>query len=197
MKDTALIVFFRKPTLGKVKTRLATSVGDHKALKVYKALLNHTKEVTQDFQGDLYLYCAEELLFDIHWNYTEIRLQRGIDLGQKMKNAFEDCFSKGYKKVLIIGSDCPQITYELLNDASNSLDEYDSVLGPANDGGYYLLGFSKDIIESTFLNMKWSTETVFSETVRRIQNEERSCKILQELIDIDTYEDLVESKFLL
>lgn len=190
MKDSALIVFVRKPELGKVKTRLAASIGEQKALLVYKELIKHTKEVTQDFNGDLYLFCAGSLLFDLHWNYEEIRLQEGIDLGQKMKNAFEYCFSKGYQKVLVIGSDCPQISYQLLNQASLRLNETDAVIGPANDGGYYLLGFKDHISPEVFVNMKWSVNSVFEETVKRLQEQQRSISVLDELIDIDVIEDL-------
>ena len=195
MKDAALIVFVRKPELGKVKTRLAATIGDHKTLKIYKQLLAHTKEVTQDFNGDLYLFCSESLLFDLHWNYEEIRLQEGIDLGQKMKNAFEHCFNKGYKKAIIIGSDCPGINYTLLNQASSLLNKSDAVLGPANDGGYYLLGFRNSIQTDVFVNMKWSTEHVFNETLLRLQQKQKTVEILEELIDVDTYEDLIESGF--
>ena len=196
MKESALIIFIRKPELGKVKTRLAATIGNQKALKVYKALLNHTKEVTQDFDGDLYLFCAGSLLFDLHWNYSEIKLQEGIDLGQKMKNAFEYCFEKGYKKVLIIGSDCPEIDYKTLNHASEKLNDHDAVIGPANDGGYYLLGFKNTIIDEAFINMKWSNDKVFDETVSRLENNNCSVATLQELIDIDTYEDLEKTTFI-
>lgn len=142
---TALIIFVRKPELGKVKTRLAATIGIERALKVYKDLLVHTKSVTQNLPIDKFVFYHNEITKEDIWDNKSFNkiLQAEGDLGFKMQEAFTAIFDKGYDKVLILGSDCFQLEEAILKDALHLLDQKDVVIGPANDGGYYLLGMKK------------------------------------------------------
>jgi rSAM/selenodomain-associated transferase 1 len=115
-------------------------------------------------------------------------VQHDGDLGQKMYAAFENVFSRGHTKVLIIGSDCPGLTSADLQLAFEKLSNCDVVIGPANDGGYYLLGL-RSLEEAFFINKQWSTESVCAATLEDIQRLGLSCWSLPELVDIDTEAD--------
>lgn len=190
MKE-ALIIFVRNPELGKVKTRLAAQIGDEKALNVYRKLLAHTKELAVETGTDVFVF-ATEALSDDYWNQFTIAQQKGDDLGQKMQSAFEAVFNKGYEKVVIIGSDCPELSCAHIQEAFQSLDEKDVVIGPAKDGGYYLLGMKK-IHEKLFHNKAWSTAKVFEETITAINELQLSYKQLETLRDVDEEKDLPQS----
>ena len=156
----ALIIFVRNPEAGKVKTRLAATVGDEKALHIYKQLLDHTLTITKNMAVEKYVFYAGEISQTDMWKearYSRL-LQKEADLGEKMRTAFETVFLNGHAKVIIIGSDCIELTTEIFNQAFENLDEYDAVIGPANDGGYYLLGM-KSLHAELFINKPWSTET--------------------------------------
>ena len=116
--------------------------------------------------------------------------QEGGDLGSRMKNAFDKVFSTGAEKVIIIGSDIPDLTAEIINNAFAYLDTSDVVIGPSKDGGFYLLGM-KIMHEELFEGIEYSTAKVFSETLSRLRELNLSCKLLPELQDIDTEEDLI------
>ena len=104
-----------------------------------------------------------------------------------MKNAFQFVFQT-HSKVLIIGSDCASLNRKILNDAFHKLEDFPFVIGPAMDGGYYLLGMNK-LYPEVFENIKWSSKEVFSETLENIQKLNKSVYLLPELSDIDTVED--------
>ena len=116
-------------------------------------------------------------------------LQSGASLGDRMYHAFANAFEKEYQKVLIIGSDCLELNHEHLKDAFQSLDKHETVLGPAKDGGYYLLGMSK-LRKNIFENKNWSTTTVFGDTVQDLKASQTSYYLLPELSDVDYEEDL-------
>lgn len=199
-KDALLIIFAKNPELGKVKTRLAADVGDAKALEIYRFLLQHTLIQTKNLAADKVIYFSENLpqesLFPKEFFSTAI--QKGKDLGERMENAFQDAFRKEYKKVIIIGTDLPDITSEDIRAAFRFLDKNDYVFGPARDGGYYLLGM-KCLNSALFQNINWSTATVFKESLAAIP-ENKSVKLLQTKNDIDTLKDIepnsVLNKFL-
>lgn len=186
----ALIIFVRNPELGKVKTRLAKSVGDEKALEIYKDLLRHTHEITLDVACDKFIFYADAINTTDIWenNLFNKELQSGIELGQKMNNAFLKLFQKGYCKIVIIGSDCPSLTTGIIEEAFAKLDEADVIIGPSKDGGYYLLGLS-DLITGLFENKEWSTDKVFAGTLENIHSENKKYALLPKLADIDTIED--------
>src|SRR5688500_17588345 len=122
MLDPALIIFVRKPELGKVKTRLAAEVGDEKALAIYKRLVDHTCAVSVAAHCDTFIFSTEKLDGE-PWIAFQQELQCDGDLGNKMSNAFEHLFAKGYQKILIIGSDCPSLTTKHVDSAFEKLDD--------------------------------------------------------------------------
>ncbi len=189
--SSAIIIFVRNPEKGKVKTRLAATLGEEKALEIYMGLLEHTKAITRGLTGvSRYVFYAGSINGNDTWSKDDYHkmVQHNGDLGQKMYYAFKDVFAQGHDKVLIIGSDCPGLTSDSLQTAFDKLSNCDVVIGPANDGGYYLLGL-KNLEEAFFLNKQWSTESVYAATLEDIQNLGLSYWSLPELVDIDTEED--------
>jgi len=193
MKNNALIIFTRNPLLGRVKTRLAKKIGKKKALEVYRDLLFHTMTETQKIDCDKYLFYDEAIDSDDIWpNDIYIkRVQFGLELGDKMQNAFELLFKQGYKKCIIIGSDLFELKWQHINDAFKELEHNDVVIGPAEDGGYYLFGMKKEIT-SVFKNKDWGSSTVLADTLNDLEN--YKIDFLEMLNDIDTVEDLEKSK---
>ncbi len=147
--------------MGKVKSRLAATVGEQRALDIYKQLLSHTHTVSKKIDADKFIFYEDFLNEEDIWENTIYKkfLQQGENLGQRMKHAFEKLSSKGYEKILIIGSDCYELTTGILNDAYEALSMVHLVIGPASDGGYYLLGMAK-FIPALFDNKVWSSDTV-------------------------------------
>lgn len=193
MNTSAIILFIRNPVLGKVKTRLAKSIGDENALQIYKVLVTHTRQVTGDLLCDKYVYYSETITDD-EWDsgIFKKKLQKGADLGEKMANAFRELFAEGYQKLLLIGSDCHELNTGVLQNAFDSLDDSDLVVGPAVDGGYYLMGM-KAPHKELFQGIEWSTEKVFQQTISAIQQKKLSAAILPLLNDVDGIEDLTET----
>ncbi|MCB0746683.1 MAG: TIGR04282 family arsenosugar biosynthesis glycosyltransferase [Ignavibacteriae bacterium] len=117
--------------------------------------------------------------------------QNGKDLGEKMLNAFEQVKSKGFEKILIIGSDVPDISKDLITNSLNELNKTDVVISPSDDGGYSLLGL-KEINSFLFQNIEWSTQKVLNQTIDAIKQNKLSLTKLKTLNDIDTKEELIE-----
>lgn len=187
----AIIIFVRNPERGKVKTRLAATVGEDKALKIYLQLLEHTATITMSLREvSRYVFYSGAIVENDLWSesFFHKMIQSDGDLGRKMFTAFLSVFSKGHNEVVIIGSDCPGLTTDGLLSAFDSLSRHDVVIGPANDGGYYLLGL-KELREDFFLNKEWSTEGVCKATRDNIRTLGLSCCCLPELVDVDTEED--------
>jgi len=191
-----LIIFIRNPELGKVKTRLAKSIGDNKALEVYRLLLLKTRSVVLNVSARRFLFYSDQVNLSDDWDsvYFEKQLQLNGDLGAKMKAAFNTAFEQESSKVIIIGSDCYDLSEEIINRAFESLEEFDAVIGPANDGGYYLLGMNTFLPE-VFDGIEWSTSSVFAKTVGRFKSLNRTVSVLPELVDIDEFSDLEASSF--
>ena len=133
----ALIIFTRNPELGKCKTRLAATIGDESALEIYKYLLQHTAKLSEKVKADKYLFYSESIKREDIWDATIFnkKLQQGNDLGERMENAFTELFELGYEKVIIIGSDLLDLSSDDVNEAFDFLNENDTVIGPAKDGG--------------------------------------------------------------
>ena len=188
----ALIIFLKYPDLGRCKTRLAETIGDENALKIYKKLLSHSHQITKDLPVDKFLYFDTQTDKNLDWegNY-KIAYQKQTDLGGRMEQAFADVFGQAYYKVIIIGSDCIELKTEIINDAYRQLNHYDVVIGPAKDGGYYLLGLNNPTPQ-LFQNIEWSTNTVLSDTIKTIQNLGLTYSFMPVLSDIDIEEDLTE-----
>jgi len=129
----------------------------------------------KDWLGDHYLYMS----------------QGGENLGEKMKNGFVEAFSMSFKRVVLIGSDIPDLPLEFIEEAFTSLREKDVVIGPSFDGGYYLIGFKDQTFSPrVFDGIHWSTESVFEKTLKVLTQEGLTVHTLQPLRDIDTVEDL-------
>jgi len=190
----ALIIFAKNPVPGKVKTRLAADIGNEMAFEIYLKLLYRSYANTKNIICDKFLFLSDrkdEDLFDE--NFIQY-LQKGNGLGEKMKNAFNEILKNGYGKIIIIGTDCPELDENILSDAFEKLNENDFVIGPANDGGYYLLGL-KSKADYLFEEIEWSTEKVLKQTIDKIESEHKSYFLLKELIDIDDNSDLDSSEF--
>ena len=186
-----ILIFTRNPELGKCKTRLAKTIGDENALSIYKLLLNKTILATSNLDCDKVVYYSEKISENDNWdpNIYQKEQQEGYDLGERMLKAFEQNFNKGYEKVIIIGSDLFELTQKHIEEAFLSLNSNDAVIGPAEDGGYYLLGL-KDKKEMIFKNKKWGTSTVRKDTLDDLSNEH--VHLLEVLNDIDIYEDCLK-----
>jgi len=190
MKESALIIFQKKPELGKVKTRLANTIGDEKAVEVYRYLLDHTHRQVALLEVPTFVFFEKEEQpeYLLNSNYHSA-IQGTGNLGDRMKAAFLEVFEQGYKKIIIIGTDCLELDAEILDQAFLSLETNKVVLGPARDGGYYLLGM-KELYQRLFENKNWSTPTVFSDTVTDIKALGLNFHLLNELTDVDIYQDL-------
>ncbi len=194
-----LIIFTRNPILGKVKTRLAKTVGNQTALDIYLFLLQKTKEVTQNVHCDKVIFYSEEILENDLWDTTTHKknLQVGKDLGAKMNHAFETCFEDKYDKVVLIGSDLYDLEVSHIEEAFEKLEKKEVVIGPATDGGYYLIGLKKTYPE-IFQNKNWGTSSVRKETLKNL--EKVNVHLLPILNDVDVFEDIEHhaafSKFL-
>jgi len=191
----ALLIFIRNPELGKVKTRLSKTIGDDAALTIYTYLLQHTTTITESVKADKFVFYSEKIKKNDFWDNSIFRkkLQEGKNLGNRMENAFTELFLLGYEKAVIVGSDLFDLQAEHIENAFISLDNHDVVIGPAKDGGYYLLGM-KRLHKRVFQNKKWGTETVRKNTLQDLQNE--SVFLLEELNDIDIYDDMKDNSTL-
>ncbi|PAU94951.1 glycosyltransferase [Aliifodinibius salipaludis] len=192
--DQILIIFTKNPEKGKVKTRLAKTVGNPKALQVYHKLLEITKSIADQ------LHISKQVWYSCFINDNDIwsegnyekRLQKGDNLGLRMQHAFKKAFADNYQKVVIIGSDCSALTPQLIEQSFRALNNHQAVIGPARDGGYYLLGMT-NFYSSLFEDKPWSTSSVFEETIRQFEELNISYNQLPVLNDIDTEADLKAS----
>ncbi|WP_343065392.1 TIGR04282 family arsenosugar biosynthesis glycosyltransferase [Arenibacter arenosicollis] len=184
-----LLIFTRNPELGKCKTRLAATVGDEIALDIYKFLLNHTKNFTKGLNISKWVCYSDNIWENDIWDnfIYDKKVQYGDELGQRMANAFMDGFEAGHKKIIIIGSDMYDLTENDLKEAFNSLHHHDYVIGPAIDGGYYLLGM-KVFNPTLFENKNWGMDTVLEATLHDLKDE--NYIMLAPKNDIDYFEDI-------
>lgn len=188
-----LIIFARHPELGKVKTRLAAEVGAAAALRVYQELLAHTRAVVAPLAAHKTVWLTGETTLApdsaAPWADYEQREQPTGDLGQKMHAAFAHELAHAAPAAVIIGTDCPGLTTAHLTAAFDALHTHDLVLGPATDGGYYLLGM-KQLWPALFQHKAWSTATVAADTLADAHRLGLRVHLLPELSDIDTAADL-------
>jgi hypothetical protein len=184
-----LLIFTRNPELGKSKTRLAKTIGDQTALEIYKFLLKRTQEIAVKVNADKAVYYSVKVRNNDIWDssiYQKYQ-QFGEDLGVRMKNAFKNGFEAGYKKVIIIGSDLYDLSSKIIDNAFQKLESNDFVIGPAEDGGYYLLGMNF-LQENIFENKDWGTENVRKDTLVNLKD--KKVFLLEMLNDIDVFEDI-------
>jgi rSAM/selenodomain-associated transferase 1 len=198
MSDTALVVMARYPEIGKTKTRLARTIGNHETIRLYQAFLT---DLARRFAGQL---C------DLHWAYTPAEVdfhafvatltpafaqhmrcfpQQGADLGARLLNAFQWTHARHFERTIVISSDSPQISREIVAQAREALHEADVVLGPAEDGGYYLIAMRKPY--DVFSGVPMSTSVVMQRTIELAERQGLSVRLLETLFDIDELPDLL------
>jgi rSAM/selenodomain-associated transferase 1 len=186
-----LIIFVKTPRLGTVKTRLAGKLGKQGALSAYKKLVKQLVKNLQGLKEVQLRYAPDDGLTEIEsWlqpGWTAAPQGEG-DLGERLNLAFESAFSEGFTKVVIIGSDCPYVAQNDIEEAWETLQKKDVVLGPAQDGGYWLIGLRKNQ-PLLFRGIPWSTDQVLAQTLQRAKSQELSISLLQILEDIDRVEE--------
>jgi rSAM/selenodomain-associated transferase 1 len=189
-KDRLLLTFIKNPIPGKVKTRLGKSIGHEAAVEVYKKLLAKTRTAAMEANCNCHLYYGDYVNTTDDWPAEHFGkfLQHPGDLGDRMSQAFKNSFEQGYAYVLIIGSDCPEMNAPLLDEAFDQLEQHDVVIGPATDGGYYLLGMRQ--YYPLFDNIAWSTDSVLDSTLKKVKEQELRVAQMREMSDLDTLEDL-------
>lgn len=193
--DSALIIMARHPRRGAVQSTLANTLGE-------------------DIAAEFHRLCAERLFLELerlpfpvkrylfysgkddesalrHWtgDSFSFELQRGEDRGERLQYAFATTFAKRFRKAVIVGTDIPDLTAGLIDEALHLLDSYDAVIGPDHNGGYYLLGL-KAVHEPLFRDVPWGTSRVYGHTLRMIKTLNLSLAFLPVLIDVNTEDDL-------
>lgn len=198
MSDVALVIMARYPEWGMVKTRLAQSLGPDATLQVYQSFL---RDLAERFAGWHY---------DLHWAYTPVGCdfstfasklvperevsmrafpQRGLDFGSRLYQAFQVTASSHFARTILISSDSPQVSREIIAQADHALESADVVLGPAEDGGYYLIAMREP--HDLFRDIPMSTEHVLEMTIAKAQHKGLQVALLETLFDIDTQPDLM------
>ena len=191
----ALLIFIKNPEKGNVKTRLAATIGDENALRVYKKLVTYTRQTVEDLQADKQLWYSQFIPDNDEWDEQTFskKIQEGESLGERMKTAFARAFDDGYERVVIIGSDCGQLEANHVEQAYEALQKNQVVIGPSQDGGYYLLGMNR-FIPGLFEGKDWSTTKVFTQTLGDCKKDGLSVRVLEELNDVDTEADWEQVK---
>ncbi|MBJ6142089.1 TIGR04282 family arsenosugar biosynthesis glycosyltransferase [Hymenobacter sp. BT559] len=195
-----LLIFAREPILGRVKTRLAADIGPEAALATYRELLAVTAAAVRAAQVPATVWLAEAPATTAlglpasaarpEWPGLPWRVQPPAGLlGERMAHAFAEAFASGAGHVVIIGTDCPGLTADLLRQAFAQLATHDLVVGPATDGGYYLLGVN-ELHASLFANKQWSTDTVLATTLADAEHLGLRVAQLPTLADVDSGADL-------
>jgi hypothetical protein len=191
LKSNALVIFVKNARRGHVKTRLASSLGEDKALSIYLALCERVRNVCLGFSGKCYVYYSEYIPSEPDLWFDDFFIKRKqdpvIDLGLRMKAAFNELLPV-HSSVILIGTDIPHLTTHILEESILLLKNTDVVLGPSDDGGYYLIGMKKTN-DYLFQNMTWSIDTVLSESIQRINMNNAIYHLLKKLPDIDTADD--------
>ena len=193
------IVFAKAPITGAVKRRLIPAIGAEAACRLHELMVEHgVAKVVKAGLGDVQLWCAPDtqhpLFHALQQRYSiSLHKQTGNDLGERMHHAF-DAALRDYRQVLIVGTDCPFLNTKLMAEAINALAHADSaVITPAHDGGYVLLGLSRNE-RHLFDDMEWGTAQVCQETLSRLDKYHYQCKVTNTIHDIDRYEDLLYLK---
>ena len=192
--NKGLIIFARKPVPGRVKTRLAQDVGDQAAADLYAAMLDDVLENAANLEGirTMAFWATDgDTNLPLPAAKVESFVQSGMDLGERMAAAFESAFASGMEACCIIGTDSPDLPVEYISKAFDHLDndEVDAVFGPAEDGGYYLLGL-KQWWPGLFQNIPWSTEVVLESSLKRAGELGLRTALLPIWYDLDEMKDL-------
>lgn len=193
--ESCVLLFVKYPAPGKVKSRLAGHLGATLAAEIYRNFVLDILDTLHKLDVNLRIF------FEPAHSPSEFRqwlgedcsyvVQSGGNLGKRMKNAFSYGFGEGFSRVVLIGSDLPDLPGDFIALGLEALDTHDAVLGPSSDGGYYLIGFSKQtFLPEAFDNIAWGTNRVFTHTVRMLKRHHRKLLALPRWHDVDTLEDL-------
>ena len=190
-RSDLLIVFMKNPVIGMVKSRLAMDVGKLAAWQIYVDLVARIQQTTQDYKGAKCVFYDDFIDEKDDWSNDHYRkfLQQGNNIGECMNNSIKSGFNFGSKKVVLIGSDIPNLDLEIINTAFYDLDDVDVVLGPATDGGYYLIGLKSEQ-PYLFEGISWSTNNVLETTLTKCKTKGLTTSLLPKLTDVDTLEDI-------
>lgn len=187
-----VVVFARAPQRGTVKTRLAASVGDDEALAIYRELAEGVVRGIQDAGWRVVIRCSPDdgvtLVRDWLGQGLSVKPQGPGDLGARMAHAMEAEFASGAQRVVIVGTDCPEVTADVIRGAFAALDHVSVVFGPAFDGGYYLVGASQPV-PAVFRDVPWSSADTLAVSLRRAGDGGHAFAQLRPLGDIDTESD--------
>ncbi|MGE5795818.1 MAG: TIGR04282 family arsenosugar biosynthesis glycosyltransferase [Ignavibacteria bacterium] len=197
MSKHKVIIFLKYPEVGKVKTRMAESLGGNFAAEFYKIcaeyILNECLKLKES-GIDLYIFYEGQANENKIKNWVpgsfKLICQKGENLGKRMYNAFSNFFKDKEEKIILIGTDIPDLSSSLIEKAFKYLENHDTVIGQSSDGGYYLIGLSR-LNKDTFTGIPWSTDKVLMITLKKLEKRNSSYKLLPELIDIDTEADIV------
>lgn len=192
----ALILFIKNPVLGRVKTRLAQKLGDEQALAVYRLLLQRTRAAAIQIDAARIVAYSDFIPDSDEWDTSLFlkSLQSGQDLGQRMFQALASAL-ENHPAAILAGGDIPQLSPEVLTEAIQQLQYHDLVIGPASDGGYYLIGMKRPE-PRLFEDIAWSTPTVCRQTLAKARALQLSAHILPTLHDVDEAEDWEKVKHL-
>jgi rSAM/selenodomain-associated transferase 1 len=190
-----VLLFVKYPTLGRVKTRLSDELGDAEAVSIYRNFIVDLLSTLQSLELPYKIFfhpdSAREKLHQWLGTQHSYVPQSGQDLGERMKNAFSYAFRNNIRQAVVIGSDSPDLPAELVTRSFAALETRDAVIGPARDGGYYLIGFSQiGFLPEAFWNINWSSDGVFEQTLNILKEHQKKTHLLPEWYDVDTLEDL-------
>lgn len=187
-----LIIFTRYPEAGKVKTRLIPALGEKGAKLLHREMVEHTISRITPFKEEIEVHFtggSQDLMKSWLGDQLRFRRQKGACLGERLRNSVAEAFAENKKKVVVIGTDCPGLTLNHVEKAFRLLDRSDLVLGPAYDGGYYLIGLNK-LVKELFQNITWSSSLVYRQTAKAAEQVSLQTAELEKLADIDCPADL-------
>ena len=199
--QNALIIFVKYPEPGKVKTRLANKIGKENAAKIYSLLAKfiiNKLALSKHYETFIFFTPENKKEETVSWignHKIKYYAQKGKSLGDKISSAFKQCFELKRKNIVIIGTDCIEIDQGEILKTLKMLEknEFEIVIGPSNDGGYYLLGLSK-YHNFLFDQIDWSTNKVFDQTISKINIRNLKYGLLKEKNDIDEFQDIILKK---
>jgi len=195
VEEGRLLFFVRNPERGDVKTRLAATLGKNVARDLYRCFILDMLSALESTGFPIVIcYYPEDALDDLKGIAGEgyaFKSQHGADLGERMARSITDAFAQGFDRAIVIGSDIPDLPLAFIQESFAALETYDSVIGPAFDGGYYLIGFKQEsFLPEAFQGIEWGTDTVLTRTLNILGANQRTAYLLPPLRDIDTLEDL-------
>jgi rSAM/selenodomain-associated transferase 1 len=192
-RASAVLLFVKAPEKGRVKSRLAETIGEELAAEAYKLFVSDIVGTIREAGYPLRIFFHPPDSADVvsEWLGKNVVPQEGKDLGERMENAFARSFSQGLEKAVLIGTDVPDLKTSVIGEAFETLGSNEAVIGPASDGGYYLIGFGRTSFRpEIFRGIEWGSDSVFSKTMKIFGEVGSKVHTLPEWGDVDTVEDL-------